>query len=147
MARSVEEKLMAMLGEAKGGSAEIEGVRELKLLKERQASMFCRRQGCLLLNCSVLEISTEAFVRRMVIDLRVYTFSFRKRVPNNQTMGIQRVATSSRDCPDDHWTNMDVLERHKSTKFHYPLSDPSSDLFVFVCVLVIKPSTSSYGPL
>lgn len=36
MAHSVEEKLMAMLGEAKGGSAQVEGAKELKLLKERQ---------------------------------------------------------------------------------------------------------------
>jgi hypothetical protein len=38
MAHSVEQKLMAMLGEAKGGSAEVEGAKEFKLLKERQVS-------------------------------------------------------------------------------------------------------------
>ncbi|KZP01354.1 NADPH-dependent cytochrome P450 oxidoreductase [Calocera viscosa TUFC12733] len=35
MAHDVEEKLMQMLGEGKGGSAEVEGAAELKLLKER----------------------------------------------------------------------------------------------------------------
>ncbi|KAI5450457.1 hypothetical protein NCC49_003079 [Naganishia albida] len=35
MAKSVEEVLMKMLGEAKGGSAEVEGAKEFKLLKER----------------------------------------------------------------------------------------------------------------
>ena len=44
MAHSVEQKLMAMLGEAKGGSAEVEGAKEFKLLKERQVSVG-QRQG------------------------------------------------------------------------------------------------------
>lgn len=44
MAHSVEQKLMAMLGEAKGGSAEVEGAKEFKLLKERQVSP---GRGCL----------------------------------------------------------------------------------------------------
>ena len=35
MSKSVEEALCRILGEAKGGSAEIEGAAELKLLKER----------------------------------------------------------------------------------------------------------------
>ncbi|GHJ84407.1 hypothetical protein NliqN6_0809 [Naganishia liquefaciens] len=35
MAKSVEEMLMKMLGEAKGGTAEVEGAKEFKLLKER----------------------------------------------------------------------------------------------------------------
>jgi NADPH-ferrihemoprotein reductase len=35
MAKSVEEVLMKMLGEAKGGTAEVEGAKEFKLLKER----------------------------------------------------------------------------------------------------------------
>lgn len=35
MAHSVEEQLMIMLGEAKGGSAAVEGAKEFKLLKER----------------------------------------------------------------------------------------------------------------
>jgi NADPH-ferrihemoprotein reductase len=39
MAKSVEEKLMRMLGAAKGGSAEVEGARELKLLKDRNVSI------------------------------------------------------------------------------------------------------------
>lgn len=38
MAKSVEDKLMRMLGSAKGGSAEVEGVKELKLLKDRNVS-------------------------------------------------------------------------------------------------------------
>ncbi|EIW68745.1 hypothetical protein TREMEDRAFT_71903 [Tremella mesenterica DSM 1558] len=39
MAKSVEERLIKMLGEAKGGTAEVEGVKELKLLKERNRLM------------------------------------------------------------------------------------------------------------
>ncbi|WWC67713.1 uncharacterized protein I206_101625 [Kwoniella pini CBS 10737] len=39
MSKAVEEKLIQMLGEAKGGSAEIEGVKELKMLKERNRLM------------------------------------------------------------------------------------------------------------
>lgn len=35
MSKSVEETLCRILGEAKGGSAEVEGAAELKLLKER----------------------------------------------------------------------------------------------------------------
>ena len=35
MSKAVEETLCRILGEAKGGSAEVEGVAELKLLKER----------------------------------------------------------------------------------------------------------------
>ena len=35
MAKSVEDTLARILGEAKGGSAEVEGAAELKLLKER----------------------------------------------------------------------------------------------------------------
>ena len=35
MSKSVEEALCRILGEAKGGSAEVEGAAELKLLKER----------------------------------------------------------------------------------------------------------------
>lgn len=38
MAKSVEEKLMRMLGDAKGGSAEVEGAKELRLLKDRNVS-------------------------------------------------------------------------------------------------------------
>ena len=38
MAKSVEAVLVRILGEAKGGSAEVEGVKELKLLKERNVS-------------------------------------------------------------------------------------------------------------
>ena len=38
MAKSVEEKLARMLGEAKGGKAEVEGVKEVKLLKDRNVS-------------------------------------------------------------------------------------------------------------
>ena len=38
MAKSVEEMLMKMLGEAKGGTAEVEGAKEFKLLKERNVS-------------------------------------------------------------------------------------------------------------
>jgi hypothetical protein len=41
MAHSVEQKLMAMLGQAKGGSAEVEGAKEFKLLKERHVSFEC----------------------------------------------------------------------------------------------------------
>ncbi len=39
MSKAVEEKLMAMLAEAKGGKAEVEGAKELKLLKERNVSL------------------------------------------------------------------------------------------------------------
>lgn len=39
MAKSVEEVLQRILGEAKGGSVEVEGVAELKLLKERSRLM------------------------------------------------------------------------------------------------------------
>nr|XP_031857384.1 uncharacterized protein CI109_007206 [Kwoniella shandongensis]KAA5524456.1 hypothetical protein CI109_007206 [Kwoniella shandongensis] len=35
MSKAVEERLMQMLGEAKGGSASVEGAKELKMLKER----------------------------------------------------------------------------------------------------------------
>ena len=39
MSKSVEETLARVLGEAKGGSAEVEGAAELKLLKERSRLM------------------------------------------------------------------------------------------------------------
>ncbi|WVR04474.1 hypothetical protein IAU60_001477 [Kwoniella sp. DSM 27419] len=39
MSKAVEERLAQMLGEAKGGSAEVEGVKELKTLKERNRLM------------------------------------------------------------------------------------------------------------
>jgi NADPH-ferrihemoprotein reductase len=39
MSKSVEEKLARILGEAKGGTAEVEGVAEMKLLKERSRLM------------------------------------------------------------------------------------------------------------
>lgn len=39
MAKAVEDVLAAILGEAKGGSAEVEGVAEMKLLKERSRLM------------------------------------------------------------------------------------------------------------
>ena len=48
MAKSVEEVLMKMLGEAKGGTAEVEGAKEFKLLKERNVSIlngFLRSQS------------------------------------------------------------------------------------------------------
>lgn len=38
MSKAVEERLMEMLGGAKGGSAAVEGAKELKLLKERNVS-------------------------------------------------------------------------------------------------------------
>lgn len=39
MAKSVEEVLQRLLGEAKGGSGEVEGAAEMKLLKERSRLM------------------------------------------------------------------------------------------------------------
>ena len=39
MSKAVEEVLARMLGKAKGGSAEVEGVAEVKLLKERSRLM------------------------------------------------------------------------------------------------------------
>lgn len=39
MAKQVEDTLARILGEAKGGSAEVEGVAEMKLLKERSRLM------------------------------------------------------------------------------------------------------------
>lgn len=39
MSKAVEETLTKILGEAKGGSAEVEGVAEMKLLKERSRLM------------------------------------------------------------------------------------------------------------
>lgn len=39
MSKAVEEVLAKILGEAKGGSAEVEGVAEIKLLKERSRLM------------------------------------------------------------------------------------------------------------
>ncbi|OCF59039.1 NADPH-ferrihemoprotein reductase [Kwoniella mangroviensis CBS 10435] len=39
MSKAVEERLTQMLGEAKGGSAQVEGVKELKMLKERNRLM------------------------------------------------------------------------------------------------------------
>ena len=39
MAKSVEDTLQRILGEAKGGSAEVEGAAELKLLKDRSRLM------------------------------------------------------------------------------------------------------------
>ncbi|ORY20714.1 hypothetical protein BCR39DRAFT_77584 [Naematelia encephala] len=39
MSKAVEERLMRLLGEAKGGTAEVEGAKELKLLKERNRLM------------------------------------------------------------------------------------------------------------
>ena len=38
MAKSVEERLAHMLADAKGGSPELEGVKEVKLLKDRNVS-------------------------------------------------------------------------------------------------------------
>ena len=45
MAKAVEERLVQMLAEAKGGSVEVEGARELKLLKERNVSLPCEQRG------------------------------------------------------------------------------------------------------
>ncbi len=39
MSKAVEDKLIRMLAEAKGGSPEVEGVKELKLLKDRNVSL------------------------------------------------------------------------------------------------------------
>jgi hypothetical protein len=39
MSKAVEDRLIRMLAEAKGGSAEVEGAKELKLLKERNVSI------------------------------------------------------------------------------------------------------------
>lgn len=39
MAKSVEERLAQMLGAARGGTAEKEGMKEIKLLKERNRFM------------------------------------------------------------------------------------------------------------
>ncbi|WWC59241.1 uncharacterized protein I303_101791 [Kwoniella dejecticola CBS 10117] len=39
MSKAVEERLTQMLGEAKGGTAQVEGVKELKMLKERNRLM------------------------------------------------------------------------------------------------------------
>lgn len=39
MSKQVEEVLAKILGEAKGGTAEVEGAAELKLLKERSRLM------------------------------------------------------------------------------------------------------------
>ena len=39
MSKSVEEMLAKILGEAKGGTAEVEGAAEMKLLKERSRLM------------------------------------------------------------------------------------------------------------
>ena len=39
MSKQVEEVLTKILGEAKGGSAEVEGVAEIKILKERSRLM------------------------------------------------------------------------------------------------------------
>jgi NADPH-ferrihemoprotein reductase len=38
MSKAVEDRLMKMLAEAKGGSPEVEGAKELKLLKDRNVS-------------------------------------------------------------------------------------------------------------
>lgn len=39
MSKAVEDRLMKMLAEAKGGSPEVEGAKELKLLKDRNVSV------------------------------------------------------------------------------------------------------------
>jgi len=39
MSKAVEDRLMQMLGEARGGTKEVEGAKELKLLKERNRLM------------------------------------------------------------------------------------------------------------
>ena len=70
MAHSVEQKLMAMLGEAKGGSAEVEGAKEFKLLKERQVSGGCKGRVWTLdvFANSLVKRYAEALVGRLVID-------------------------------------------------------------------------------
>ena len=68
MAHSVEQKLMAMLGEAKGGSAEVEGAKEFKLLKERQVSP---GRGCVgkSMMLTVIHLRSAAtLARRLVVD-------------------------------------------------------------------------------
>lgn len=40
MAKSVEDKLMRMLAEARNGTPEVEGAKELKLLKDRNVSIY-----------------------------------------------------------------------------------------------------------
>jgi NADPH-ferrihemoprotein reductase len=42
MSKAVEDRLVRMLAEAKGGSPEVEGAKELKLLKERNVSSLQR---------------------------------------------------------------------------------------------------------
>lgn len=39
MSKAVEDRLMKMLADAKGGSPEVEGAKELKLLKDRNVSV------------------------------------------------------------------------------------------------------------
>lgn len=41
MAKSVEDKLMRMLADARNGTPEVEGAKELKLLKDRNVSTPC----------------------------------------------------------------------------------------------------------
>jgi NADPH-ferrihemoprotein reductase len=53
MAKSVEDKLVHMLAEAKGGQPDVEGVKELKLLKDRNVSGPLFELGMFGLMCSV----------------------------------------------------------------------------------------------
>lgn len=62
MAKSVEEVLMKMLGEAKGGSAEVEGAKEFKLLKERNVRRLASGILQLLIACAV-------FRQRLLLDV------------------------------------------------------------------------------
>jgi NADPH-ferrihemoprotein reductase len=45
MSKAVEDRLMKMLAEAKGGSPEVEGAKELKLLKDRNVSVPTQAYG------------------------------------------------------------------------------------------------------
>lgn len=45
MSKAVEDRLMKMLAEAKGGSPEVEGAKELKLLKDRNVSVPAQAYG------------------------------------------------------------------------------------------------------
>lgn len=64
MAKAVEDKLVRLLADAKGGSPEVEGAKELKLLKERNVSASDCPVGSFELTCAALDDGRLELVRK-----------------------------------------------------------------------------------
>jgi hypothetical protein len=78
MSKAVEDRLMRLLAEAKGGSPEVEGAKELKLLKERNVGAthsFCVMSVAdrvVEVNDRCLELGIDGFTMHIILLLSRY---------------------------------------------------------------------------